>query len=143
MATDAREEAFQDIGGANALIEWFGYWPSFHDAEVLSIELNRSGASRMRIHTWEMTREVDTKGFYVLQKHVVVSFLMDDLDQVRLEGFNHQNTLMELEVTRTDRGLRLTLDDVYGVTGTITAGAIKIEFAPGMPTDGRNSKHVS
>jgi hypothetical protein len=143
MTDDAEKDAYRDIRGADALIEWFGDWPSFQDAEVLSIELNRTGTSRMRIHTWEMSREVDGKGFHVPQKSVVVTFLMDDLNQVRVEGFNHQNVLMGLAVTRTGKGLRLSFNDSFGVTGTITAGAIKIELAPGLPIDARSAKHVS
>ena len=29
------------IAGAAELVEWFGRWPSFHDAEIVSLELNR------------------------------------------------------------------------------------------------------
>ena len=30
-----------DIPGAQDVIAWFGAWPTFHDAEVLSISLDR------------------------------------------------------------------------------------------------------
>lgn len=143
MTDETEKEAHRDIQGAGALIEWFGYWPSFHDAEVLSVELNRSGTSRIRIHTWEMSREVDDKGFHVPRKSVVVTFVMDDLNQVRVEGFNHQNVLMGLAVTRTGNGLRLSFNDSFGMMGAITAGVVKIEMAPGLPADGRSAKHVS
>jgi hypothetical protein len=32
-----------DIPGADDVVKWFGYWPTFHDAQILSITLNRSG----------------------------------------------------------------------------------------------------
>jgi len=38
-----------DIPGAADVIAWFGYWPHFHDAEVLSITLDRSGESQVAI----------------------------------------------------------------------------------------------
>ena len=47
------------IEGAKNLRDWFGYWPSFHDAEVILLHLNRSDASTLAVHTWEMTKEVD------------------------------------------------------------------------------------
>jgi Immunity protein 50 len=28
-----------DIAGADDVVRWFGEWPSFHDAEVLSVHL--------------------------------------------------------------------------------------------------------
>jgi hypothetical protein len=55
-----------EIQGAGELHDWFGYWPSFHDAEVIGLHLNRKGSSSLRIHTWEMTKDVDEKGYYDL-----------------------------------------------------------------------------
>lgn len=49
----------QNIPGAMQLDSWFGCWPSFHDAEIISLHLNRNGNSFLRVHTWEMTKEVD------------------------------------------------------------------------------------
>ena len=31
----------QEISGAAELRDWFGYWPMFHDAEIISLHLNR------------------------------------------------------------------------------------------------------
>ena len=36
------------IGGAQELQDWFGYWPSFHDGEIISLRLNRTCAGRDR-----------------------------------------------------------------------------------------------
>jgi hypothetical protein len=46
------------VEGAESLYKWFGYWPNFHDAEVMSLHLNRGAPSSLVIHTWEMTKEV-------------------------------------------------------------------------------------
>ena len=48
-----------DIPGATDVMAWFGYWPTFHDAEVLSIHLNRSSDSEVSLYAFEMTPEVD------------------------------------------------------------------------------------
>jgi hypothetical protein len=48
-------EVIDEIPGTLELVKWFGYWPSFHDAEVLDLELHRTGGSTVRIHTFEMT----------------------------------------------------------------------------------------
>ena len=39
--------ALGTIEGAKNLRDWFGYWPSFHDAEVILLHLNRSDASTL------------------------------------------------------------------------------------------------
>jgi hypothetical protein len=46
------------VEGAKSLCDWFGYWPSFHDAEVISLHLNRRGLSSLALHTWEMTKDL-------------------------------------------------------------------------------------
>src|SRR5258708_34764958 len=119
------------IEGAKNLRDWFGYWPSFHDAEVILLHLNRSDASTRAVHTWEMTKEVDEKGFYVLAKHVVVEFVMKEVVGLSLNGFNHQNVVFGLAIERIDSGYRLTLEDCYGVAGTIDASDISIRLIPG------------
>jgi hypothetical protein len=123
------------IEGVKNLRDWFGYWPSFHDAEVSLLHLNRSDASTLAVHTWEMTKEVDEKGFYVLAKHVVVEFVMKEVVGLSLNGFNHQNVVFGLAIERVDSGYRLTLEDCYGVAGTIDASDISIRLIPGKPRE--------
>jgi len=62
----ADEAKFPDIPGASDLFAWFGFWPSFHDGEVLSLHLDRAGSSQLRVHTWEGTHQVDSRGYGVL-----------------------------------------------------------------------------
>jgi hypothetical protein len=123
-----------EIPGASDLIAWFGYWPSFHDAEVTSIELSRSGASHVAIHAFEMTDKVNIKGQYVCHKHVIVSFYVGGIREIELNGFNHQNVLSGLELARVEQGYKLTLGGCYGVDGSITAETMRVELAPGPPS---------
>ena len=123
------------VDGAEKLCAWFGYWPSFHDAEVVELHLSRRSSSCLAIHTWEITDEVDAQGYYVLTKHVVVEFLLRGISGLDLSGFNDQNVLSGLVLERVDAGFRLTLDDCYGVTGAIEAKEISIRLAPGKPQD--------
>ena len=37
---------FPAILGADAVVAWFGEWPSFHDAEILSIHIQPPWALR-------------------------------------------------------------------------------------------------
>ena len=125
--------ALEAVEGAKSLYEWFGYWPSFHDAEVISLHLNRRGSSSLTLHTWEMTKGVDDKGYYVLAKHVVVEFAMKDVVGLSLNGFSNQNVIFGLGIERTENGYRLTLDDCYGIAGDLEAKDISIRLIPGKP----------
>jgi hypothetical protein len=123
------------VAGSEALLQWFGEWPSFHDAEVLSITLNRIGTSCVRIHTWETTAEIGSNGCCVLRKHVIVSFFLNGLKDIELAGFSSQNVIFGLSVKRSEEGLHLILGPCYGVAGSLTAEAIRVEIEPGKPAD--------
>jgi hypothetical protein len=125
----------QTIEGAQGLFDWFGYWPVFHDSEVISLRLNRASPSSLVIHTWEMTKEIDEQNFYVLAKHVVVEFVLDEVSELDLSGFSHQNVLSSVVIEKTDTGFRLDLGPCYGLAGTIEAKTVSIRLTPGKPTD--------
>jgi hypothetical protein len=93
-----------EIAGAHLVTRVFGYWPSFHDSEVVRIALTRSpdytaGPSlEADVHAFEMTSEVDERGFLVLRHHVLVSFRFDGVQQVQVSNFNNQNALMGIDI---------------------------------------------
>jgi hypothetical protein len=130
---DDQLDAIHDLPGSPALIEWFARRPSFHDAEILNISLNRTGTSCIRLHTWDLTAEVDAKGYDVLRNHVVVSFFLDDVADLELAGFSHQNVISGLTFKRSQEGLELSLGHCYGSAGVLIARSMRVEFEPGMP----------
>jgi len=121
------------ILGATELHDWFGYWPAFHDAEIVSLHLNRSGSSSMRVHTWEMSKEIDQNGCYVLAKHLVVEFILENISGLNLNGFSHQNVVFGIDVEKTESGFRLTIQGCYGMEGSIDAEKLSLRLAPGKP----------
>jgi hypothetical protein len=91
----------------DALTSIFGYWPSFHDAEVVKVRLDRGDEIGPRgeattptleadVHVFEMTNEVGPDGSYVLTKHTLATLAFRGIDELDLKWFNHQNVLWEL-----------------------------------------------
>jgi hypothetical protein len=68
------------IANCQLLTDIFGRFPSFHDAEVLSVTLDRQEISGDRpnlkaaIYVFEMTPEVSSEGKYVLKNQVISQF---------------------------------------------------------------------
>lgn len=118
------------VEGAAELDAWFGYWPTFHDAEVLSVALERKGLSRLRVHTWHTTSQVDARGYYTRTKHIVVCFVLEKVTDCDFRDFNHQNTLNSLRLERETKGFQVILDPCYGLNGSITAEGLSIELEP-------------
>ena len=122
-----------DVPGADAFAAWFGHWPSFHDAEILELHLSRDSASWLKMHTWLMTGQVGADGYYVLDKHAVVTFHMEEVTDLELAGFSGQNVIFGVEVTRTENGYRLALDPCFGLFGYLEAERMSIALSPGQP----------
>jgi|SRR6266478_903730 len=91
------------IENAELVENVFGCWPSFHDAEVHSILITRdcdSGPQMdVTIHHWEMTKEVDSKGYYVLKHHTLTTLRFFGVSELQLAGFNRQNVLWDIEIS--------------------------------------------
>ena len=124
------------LPGGPELVEWFGYAPRFHDAEVLGVVLDRDGPTcSLKVHAFEMTNAVDANGYFVCTKHTTVTFLFGDLTELQLEGFNRQNALMGLRVQRgLDAQFRMEIDDAYGLGGVIEGRSLEIRIEPGIPS---------
>jgi len=58
----------------------FRGWPSFHDAEVVRLILDRTGSEAPSLEAWihvfQATSEVDSTGHYVLKNHTLVTFTL-------------------------------------------------------------------
>ncbi len=89
------------IVNSHLLEDIFGYFPSFHDAEVLRVTLYRESAVRKlptleaQIHVFEITPEIENE-HYVLKNHTLVTFRFSEIDELSWNGFNHQNVLSDL-----------------------------------------------
>lgn len=124
------------VTNADALVSIFGYWPSFHDAEVLTILLDRAGDDgptlEARIHVHEMTDEVDARGFYVLIKHTLVTLRFTDVLLRDLRWFNSQNALASLGMEEVDpsqnegRHFGVSFDASHGVEADLLCDRIAV-----------------
>ena len=127
------------IQGSHLLIDIFGRWPSFHDAEILHIALDRgetqsfSPSLQSKIHVFEMTSDVDAQGKYILKNHVAVTFRFSDVYELHLEGFNYQNVLQGLNIAdiseRQLEGIKfeVSFDGIFGVSAKFQCGSIGVE----------------
>jgi hypothetical protein len=121
----------ESISGAQELYDWFGYWPCFHDAEVLKFCLSIGEPSCLVVHTWEMTSNVNAQGFYELTKHIVVEFVLEGLSNVNLGDLWEHSILLDLGAEKTEQGFRLDFSATYGLCGTIETQGLSLRLTPG------------
>jgi hypothetical protein len=120
------------IQGARDLIDWFGRWPSFHDAEIIDLHLARGAPSRLRLATWLMSGEVDANGRYCLEREAIVTFVFTGISDLELANFSNQNVISGLSVEPRPGGIRLALGPCYGLAGFIEAESVRVELVPGL-----------
>lgn len=118
-----------ELAGAEAVKQWFGSWPCFHDAEVISLSLARKGQSVLRVYP-----------FYP-HKPATVDFIFEDVTDIEMQDFSDQNVIMSLGIeTATDQNgdkvYRLVLGPCYGLAGRIDAKSLRVELSPGKSPDG-------
>ena len=134
------EEILHGVSGGADLLAWFeGHVPSFHDAEILSISLDRNGnVAKLAIHTWEKTADIDGDGYFINRKHVVVSLELSGVADVSLTGFNHQNVISGLSIEKTQNGTySISIEPCYGLSGSIEARTFRVTLEPGEPPAGQ------
>lgn len=133
-------DKIESITGSDQLTSIFGYWPSFHDAEVLWMRLDRLGHGdddfgptiEVQIHTFEITDEVGEDGRFVLRHHVLVHLQFREAGNLRLDGFNHQNAIMGLRLTNLKHTQMerviwdVCFDSANGVAASFQCGSIEV-----------------
>jgi hypothetical protein len=86
---------------AEALTALYGEWPSFHDAEVLRFSFERTS----QLHSEPSVLELVIADIYGPAKTpYVVALRFSGVRDVKLDGFDQQNVLLEIEITPLDDG---------------------------------------
>jgi hypothetical protein len=148
MTNENDTAIYDEVPDGPELVSWFGQEPSFHDAEILSLCLRRKGRSVLRLHGWIMTGATGPDGHCVLDRHAVVTFTLDGVMDLQLDGFSTQNVIGGLILRRAphrpERGdylalkplpqdVEIELEPCYGLDGFIRARSVSITFEPGKP----------
>ena len=131
---------YKKIIGHEKLTNIFGYWPSFHDAEVVSIILERRGKDKWeapilyaKIHVFQMgPEETDNGKKHVFHHHSVVTFRFAIVENLILDGFNQQNVIFGLKISekyndeRKQNVLEVEFEHCYGLNCSFICDNIEI-----------------
>ncbi len=100
-------EAYEFIDGHERIVAHFGFWPSFHDAEVFKLVLERSNVKPktqidpvldLHLRGWVLTSEIAPAGHYTQQGDALFHFRFEGVRDLQIEGFNGQNVLTALNL---------------------------------------------
>ena len=122
-----------EIPGAEAVVAWFGHWPSFHDAEVLSVVINRDAVSILRIHTWNVSARANRRGHFAREREAIVAFEFEGIKSLRLHGEDakRQDLVHGNGIERTEHGYRFEFAPSFGLAGELAVEQIAVHVEPG------------
>ncbi|MEM1449395.1 MAG: Imm50 family immunity protein [Planctomycetota bacterium] len=136
MAPDpAKSSSWRDprvaIENDQQVLDHFGRWPSFHDAEVRQLLLEAHPANR----TSSMRVELVTRSMTHIDANVVLRF--HGVEDVDLGGFNHCNMLWEIQLRiarpiASDAGdgaasIEVNMPTTYGLEGSFRCARVVVE----------------
>lgn len=113
------------VKNGKSLFEAMGYWPSFHDAKV--VDVFRDGdAFVVTAHLFVMTDQVNSAGYYVLEKHNLVVIAMRSVVSNSLPLDYSSYCLEELSFHRADDLAQLRFVSHVGQDGAVTCSEVEI-----------------
>ncbi|MGR3512475.1 MAG: hypothetical protein ACU0GG_06890 [Paracoccaceae bacterium] len=128
---------FSKLPGANAVIEWFGREPKFHDAKISNIRLTQGQTSTITLHAWNMTNDRDAKGHYLTDKHATVGITFESVDIIELSDFDfgHSGIVFSLEISGSLEATEVRWTSSIGVEGRIIGRGVSLTVAPHQIAD--------
>jgi len=152
--TDA--ELFASLPGGQAVIDWFGFCPDFHDGSLERLELS-VGSVMLSVRTFRMTRKTDENGFFIRDRHAAVILRMRGVTGVKLEC-DAQSCISELVVRRLQTNaarsdwescggpvagnIEVAFGTSIGLYGSIFAQALEFELQP-LPKSAASQSRTS
>ena len=142
------------IGGSKKITDIFGYWPSFHDAEIIELNFSRGDVEpedgryvfpvlNVTLHVWELLNDTNAQGYLVTRRHTLTKLRFHDVDNFRMEGFNYQNAILGLSITREERAegpspvFAVHFDPAFGMGATFICGRVEVVDAVPCSEDGK------
>ena len=125
-------------------MDWFGFCPDFHDAALDRLEVS-GGDAILAIRAFRMTGEVDAPGYFVLDRHALVTLHMRGVTGLKLEG-DAGSVIAELLIRRLPSlgagstwtscagpaagDIEIAFDTSIGLHGAIYAKDMAFELRP-------------
>ena len=123
----------------------YGSWPSFHDAEILSIKMYRdeeSGKNCTLVASFYLyeTKSINegTAQFEIIcTNENIATIEFQGIENIKLEGFNHQNVIDELQLKQKDKSIFVEFESIFGVQCSFFCSKITV-----LGVEAKSSKYA-
>lgn len=128
------------VANSEKVIEALGYWPTFHDAEVVSFSVERGlplqngySVARLAVHVRKYTTVGQGTPPYsqILSKSVLVRFAFASVFELEISDFNYQNVINSIAVLHSEGSsgddLEVTIESIWGFGGILRCKSASAE----------------
>ena len=127
----ARGIEIQTIENFQTVLQRFGSWPSFHDAEIHSLLLERDGPDgpylEMRVHVHTARGDVGKKGTYLCDKQAMITMRFCNIESLDIIEFNNQNVIFDMDMRTGQDRISVTISSSYGCAGSFTCKRVAVQ----------------
>jgi Immunity protein 50 len=130
----------EQILGAEKVIAALGYWPKFHDAEIILFSAARAlpfktgdtmGHLNLNVRQYISVGEGTAQYEQILSKSVLIRFIFNEIRDIEISGFNHQNVIDSITFSRiqiNDRAnIVVEIESIFGLGGSLCCSAVAVE----------------
>lgn len=135
------EELTVPVVGVERVRTALGCWPSFHDAEVLRVQMVRDRVTRrtppsllLELDAADDEFQVGSDGEPIPRRLAVVTLLFRDVADVLLADFGFQNVIGELRLARDGERIAVALEPCFGLEGRFTCAMVEVLAAEPRPS---------
>ena len=123
-----------EIENKEILENIYGSWPSFHDAEILNINLYRgeepgqfcSLVASFYLYETKAINEGTAQYEIISTNKNVAVIEFQNIENLSLEGFNHQNVIEELHLKTKDNLIHVEFESIFGVQCSFSCSKVTV-----------------
>jgi hypothetical protein len=133
-------EITKHIEGFEKVLAVLGFWPSFHDAEIISFALSRAlplevgvSAAKLSVHVRQFAEVGAGTAEYELAivKSVLVNFIFKGVSDLSLSEFNHQNVINSITFTDVKLNgepvISVDIESIWGFGGSLQCSSVAVD----------------
>jgi hypothetical protein len=133
-------EITKHIEGFEKVLAVLGFWPSFHDAEIISFALSRAlplevgvSVAKLTVHVRQYAEVGAGTAEYELAivKSVLVNFIFKGVSDLSLSEFNHQNVINSITFTDVKLNgapvISIDIESIWGLGGSLQCSSVAVD----------------
>src|SRR5687768_9690009 len=127
------------ILNAEKLITIYGSWPTFHDAEILNLDLWRGDLQpEKEIYIFPiLTAKIHLFVENPNTRETIATLRFTGIENLKLEEFNYQNAILSLEIKEDPNheypSLHVKIDGAFGLNASFHCSGIEVLDAAPIP----------